>query len=346
MIIVLIDEAVSAGARLRPACEILELSCRTVQRWRTQGDDGGSDHRYGPKHKPKNKLSDKERNEVVRIANTPQNRDLSPKQIVPKLADEGTYIASESSFYRVLREEGQLSHRQPSRPAVNNKPQQYLATGPCQVLSWDITYLRSNVKGMFYYLYLFVDIWSRKIVGYAVHESESTDFAADLLFDVCLELGIDAEGVVLHSDNGSPMKGATMVATMHALGIVSSFSRPHVSDDNPYSESLFRTLKYRPEYPNKPFESLEQARQWVQWFIRWYNNEHLHSSIEFVTPADRHEGRDIDILASRREVYATAQQRHPERWSRHHRQWNRPVTVELNPDKVVDLTKSKSRAVA
>ena len=346
MILELIDEAVCAGARRKPACETSGLTCRTVERWRKQSNDGGTDHRYGPKHEPKNKLSAKERREVIRIANSAENRDLSPKQIVPKLADQGIYVASESTFYRVLREEGQMSHRQPSRAPVNSKPQQYIATGPSLVLSWDITYLRSNVKGMFYYLYLFEDIWSRKIVGYEVHEIESTDLAADLLLDICIELGIDADGVVLHSDNGSPMKGSTMVATMQALGVVPSFSRPHVSDDNPYSESLFRIMKYRPEYPSKPFESVEQARQWVEWFVRWYNNEHLHSSIGFVTPADRHEGRDNAILERRRKVYSAAQLRHPERWSRHHREWNRPVTVELNPDKIVDLTRSQSQVAA
>jgi transposase InsO family protein len=335
MIISLIDEAVASGARRWRACETVGLSCRTLERWRAQGGDS-DDRRHGPKRNPKNKLSDQERSNVLSIANSPEYRDLSPKQIVPQLADKSTYVASESTFYRILHEEGLMAHRQPSRPATH-KPRQYTATGAEQVLSWDITYLRGPVKGLFFYLYMFVDIWSRKILGWAVHETESTGLAAQLLSEICSRIGVDSKGVVLHSDNGSPMKGSTMLATIQALGLIPSFSRPHVSDDNPYSESIFRTMKYRPWYPLRPFASLAQAIRWVEEFVRWYNEKHLHSAIEFVTPNDRHSGADIAILDNRRKVYAAAQNRHPERWSRHHRQWNRPVIVTLNPDKVVKL---------
>lgn len=339
MIICLLDEAEASGARRFRACETVGLSCRTLERWRAQGSDG-DDRRNGPKRSPKNKLSDKERKQVLEIANAPEYRDLSPKQIVPKLADKSTYVASESTFYRILHEEGQMAHRQPYRPATH-KPRQYTATGPEQLLSWDITYLRGPVRGLFYFLYMFVDIWSRKIVGWAVHETESTEFAAQLLSEICSRIGVDPRGVVLHSDNGSPMKGSTMLATIQALGLIPSFSRPHVSDDNPYSESLFRTMKYRPWYPFRPFASIAQAIQWVENFVRWYNEQHLHSAIEFVTPNDRHSGADIAILDERRRLYASAQRRHPERWSRHHRQWKRPVIVTLNPDKLVKLSNDK-----
>jgi len=339
MIIFLIDEAVQSGARRRRACETVGLSCRSVERWRAQGTDG-DDGRHGPKKSPKNKLSNLEREKVLQMANTPEYRDLSPRQIVPLLADKSIYVASESSFYRILHQEGQMAHRQLSRPATH-KPRQYSATGPEQVLSWDITYLRGPVRGLFYYLYMFVDIWSRKIMGWAVHEMESTQLAAQLLSDICSRIGVEPRGVVLHADNGSAMKGSSMLATIQALGLIPSFSRPHVSDDNPFSESLFRTMKYRPWYPCKPFAVIAQAIQWVELFVRWYNQEHLHSAIGFVTPYDRHLGADIAILDNRRQVYATAQHRHPERWSRHHRQWRRPVIVTLNPDKVVKLTDGK-----
>lgn len=339
MIIYLIDEAVQSAARRRRACETVGLSCRTVERWREQGTDA-DDRRHGPKKSPKNKLSDLEREKVLQIANTHEYRELSPRQIVPLLADKSIYVASESSFYRILHEEGQMTHRQPSRPATH-KPRQYSATGPEQLLSWDITYLRGPVRGLFYYLYMFVDIWSRKIMGWAVHETESTQLAAQLLSAICSRIGVDSKGVVLHADNGSAMKGSTMLATIQALGLIPSFSRPHVSDDNPFSESLFRTMKYRPWYPCKPFATIAEAIQWVERFVRWYNEEHLHSAIGFVTPYDRHMGADIAILDNRRQVYAAAQHRHPERWSRHHRQWRRPVIVTLNPDKVVKLTNGK-----
>jgi transposase InsO family protein len=302
-----------------------------LQRWR-QHCDGGEDRRRGPKTAPGNKLTAFERARVLEIANSAEYRDLSPKQIVPLLADKGLFVASESSFYRILRQADELTHREPSRPRSRHKPRGYEANGPLQVWTWDITYLRSAVVGIYYYLYLFVDVWSRKIVGWRVEESESMEVSSELIRSICAELGIDPDGLVVHSDNGGPMKGSTMLATLERLGIIASFSRPSVSDDNPYSEALFRTLKYRPWYPSRPFESIEEARAWVASFVTWYNEEHLHSAIGFVTPQDRHTGRDEAILAKRREVYEEARQRHPERWSGHTRNWDRVEVVRLNPD--------------
>lgn len=328
MILEIVEEIAAKGVSLAAASKVIGLSARCIERWRRQG--GGEDQRRGPKSDPANKLSAKEREQVLKVANSPEYRDLPPKQIVPKLADAGTYLASESSFYRILGEEGQLTHRERSRPP-SPKPAEHVATGSYQVWSWDITYLRSALRGCFYYLYLTVDIWSRKIVGWRVEESESTDLAAMLFRRTCAELGIDPDGLVLHSDNGGPMKGSTMLATLQRLGVVASFSRPHVSDDNPYSESLFRTMKYRPNFPSKPFSSVEEARQWVAGFVSWYNTEHLHSGIGFVTPEDRHSGRDLLVLEQRRAVYARARRRNPERWIGAARSWSHPVEVVLNP---------------
>jgi putative transposase len=261
MISELIDEAVGSGARLDRACDTLGLTVRTVQRWRKQGRQG-FDRRFGPKTPPGNKLSPSEQQAVLDAVNRPEHRDLSPKQIVPRLADEGVYLASESTVYRILHQEDALHPRETSRPRSVARPREHVTTGPLECWSWDITYLRSAVRGAFYYLYLIEDIWSRKIVGWAVHEEESMDLSACLIDDVATRLGCDRTGLVLHSDNGGPMKGSTMLATLKRLGIVESFSRPHVSDDNPYSESLFRTLKYRPAYPRGAFESLAAARKW------------------------------------------------------------------------------------
>ena len=335
MILGLIDEAVSAGARLSRGCEILGLSERTIQRWRPLG--GGEDRRHGPNNAPPNKLPPEDRQRLLRIVNSPEFCDLSPKQIVPRLADQKIYVASESTIYRILREEAQLTHRQRSRPPVR-RPREQVATGPNQVWSWDITYLRSPVRGLFFYLYLILDIWSRKIVGAQVYPQESTQHAAELFDDSCL--GLDPQGLVLHSDNGGPMTGATMLATLQYLGVVASFSRPRVSDDNPYSEALFRTLKYRPEYPSQPFASLEEAQVWVEGFVRWYNTEHLHSALRFVTPDDRHEGRERDILEYRRRVYEAARRRHPERWAGPIRNWQPVEVVYLNPEKTENLKKA------
>jgi len=329
MIMELIDEAVAAGARQEPACEILGLSARTIQRWREEG--GGEDRRQGPDTEPANKLSTDERQELLAVVNSPKFRDLPPAQIVVRLADEQRYLASPSTIYRILREEQQLAHRERSRPASpRQKPREHVATGPCQVWSWDITYLPGPVRGRFFYLYLILDVWSRKIVGAEVHEHECSDLAAEVFTRACESLNEDPEGIVLHSDNGSPMKGATMLATLQALGVVTSFSRPRVSNDNPYSEALFRTLKYRPEYPRR-FDSLTAACSWVASFVRWYNTEHLHSAIRYVTPDDRHYGREEELLRKRRQVYEEARRRQPKRWTGPIRNWTPVATVYLNP---------------
>jgi putative transposase len=320
----------TAGARLKPACQEAGVDARTVQRWRAQ--EVGDDRRAGPLTEPANKLQEPERARVLEVANDPEYRDLSPKQIVPRLADDGIYVASESTFYRLLRAADQLRHRERSLPAVSRRPVELVATGPEQVWSWDITYLRSEVRGQFYYLYLVEDVWSRKIVGWEVYAEESMELAATLIQRICVAMGVNPDGLKLHSDNGGPMKGSTMLATLQRLGIVPSFSRPRVSDDNPFSEALFRTLKYRPEFPSKPFQSLQDARAWVAAFVAWYNNEHLHSAIGFVTPDDRHQGRDAAILAARQAVYQRAQRRHPERWTGDTRNWIAPPVVRLNPE--------------
>jgi transposase InsO family protein len=336
MILELIHEARNAGARLRPCCEVIELDVRTVQRWLEQGPDGGEDRREA-NCPPANKLSDEEREQVLAILTSPEFVDLSPNQIVPKLADMGIYLASESTCYRILREEKLDAHRGRARPPTRHRPDEHVANGPNQVWCWDITYLRSPIAGRFYYLYMFLDVWSRKIMGWTVLEEECSEAAANLFGQICDEHGLDTEGLVLHSDNGSPMKGATMLATMQKLGIVPSFSRPSVSDDNAFAEALFRTAKYRPSYPSGPFASLDAARAWVAEFVTWYNEEHQHSAIRFVTPSQRHDGHDAEILEHRDEVYARAKDNNPERWSGATRNWKPIEVVRLNPRRDIDM---------
>ena len=327
-----VNEAMQAGARQSAACEIIGISAKTLQRW--EQPDNAQDGRLDALHEPSTKLTQRECEQIIKVANEPDYAALSPSKIVPKLADEGRYIASESSFYRVLKAAKQLSHRLKAKPARSvTKPEALTASGPNQLYSWDITYLPTQVRGIFLYLYLVMDIYSRKVVGWQVYEEESSALAADLMTDICHREGVKRHCVTLHSDNGSPMKGATLLATLHKLGVVPSFSRPSVSNDNPYSESLFRTLKYRPEYPEDVFANLHGARSWVRWFVDWYNNEHLHSSIQFVTPAQRHAGRDADILARREQVYRDAKARHPQRWSGNTRNWKPVGDVHLNPEK-------------
>ncbi len=327
----MVGEAAEHGARRSKACEVLGISLRALQRWQKEPDEG--DQLAGPNSVPANSLSEAEKMLVVAVATSPQFRDLSPAQIVPILAEAGVYIASEASFYRILRQQRLLRHRSSARPARHSHPKEYVATAPNQVWSWDITYLKSSVKGKFYYLYLVVDIFSRMIVGWAIHEEESAELAGNLIVEACLKYGVDPNTLILHSDNGGPMKGATMLATLQWLGIVPSFSRPSVKDDNAFSEALFRTLKYRPEYPSAPFESLEEAQSWVTGFVQWYNFEHCHSGIRFLTPASRHYGEEESILKKRKDVYEEARKRNPIRWTRGTRNWERISEVRLNPSK-------------
>ena len=329
LILGLVDEATAGGARQDLACEALGVQARTMQRWRGIGI--GDDQRAGPLTTPGNKLTAEEQRRVLDVVNSPDYRDLSPKQIVPALADAGRYLASESTIYRLLRERRMLEHRGRAKPPRSTRPDELVATAANQVWSWDITYLQSPIRGQFLFLYLITDIFSRKVVGHAVHASESAEHAADLIAVACAAERVLRGQLVIHSDNGSPMKGATMLATLQKLGVVPSFSRPHVSDDNPYSEALFRTLKYRPEYPSGCFASIEAARQWVDLFVAWYNNTHFHSGIGFVAPSVRHSGDDAGVLAKRRVLYEAARIHNPARWSRHVHSWTRVGPVSLNP---------------
>lgn len=334
-IVALIDEAIANGASLDAACTVLGLSPRTLQRWRAPTGEINEDRRPDAvRPTPRNKLSEAERDEIVATCNAPEFASLPPSQIVPRLADQGTYIASESSMYRVLKEREQNHRRGRARPPSRSKPPaSFQAKGPCEVWSWDITWLPGPVVGTFFYLYLILDIFSRKIVGWEVYERETAEFAAQLLQRAVWAEGCLTSPLVLHADNGSPMKGATMKVTMERLGVEASFSRPRVSNDNPFSEALFRTCKYAPTWPTRGFASIEAARSWVAGFVGWYNTEHRHSAIRFVTPEQRHRGEDRALLASRHQVYELARAARPERWSGRTRNWNPVGAVWLNPER-------------
>lgn len=196
------------------------------------------------------------------------------------------------------------------------------------------------VKGTFYYLYLFSDLYDRSIVGWEVYEEESGEHASELVQRICLaQKRLTTEPLVLHSDNGSPMKAAIMLETLYRLGITPSNSRPRVSNDNPYAEALFKTFKYRPGYPVKGFESIEKAREWVALFEKWYNYEHHHSGIQYLTPSQMRSGEAEIILEKRRQVYEAAKAAHPERWNgRNTRDWSMPERVYLNPEVKVEVT--------
>lgn len=303
---------------------------RTIERW----ENNIKDKRKGSDRVVANKLNSKEREVILQVANSKAYCDLPPCKIVPSLADEGVYLASESTFYRILRAEKQLAHRSRAKMPKHNKPRECQADAPNQLWSWDITYLPTQIKGMYFYLYFIMDVYSRKVVGWSVHLSQSSEHAANLIKQACDDENIMQDQLILHSDNGSPMKGVSMMSMLEALGVTKSFSRPSVSNDNPYSESLFKTLKYHTKFPaTEKFKTIFDARTWCVQFVAWYNNTHKHSGLKFITPSQRHSGEDIPIMENRQKVYEQAKIRNPERWSGKTRNWELPMIVTLNPNK-------------
>ena len=332
-----IDTAHRSGARLDVACELAGISVRTLQRWKSGPGLVAGDRRPAAERPlPSHTLSDEERAEVLRVANEPRFADKPPARIVPMLADEGTYVASESTFLRILRQNSQMMHRGRAKaPRSGRPPSTHIATAPGQVWCWDMTYLPSDVAGRWFYLYLILDLYSRKVVGWEIHDTDNGDHAAHLVKRTALSEGIAAmeKRPVLHGDNGATLKATTVLAMLHWLGIKPSYSLPRVSDDNAFGESLFRTAKYRPEFPLKGFPDLAAARTWGAHFVQWYNIDHRHSGIQYVSPAQRHAGLDVQILKARHELYTQARARNPARWSRHTRNWAPIAAVTLNPER-------------
>ncbi len=332
-----IAAACAAGARLAPACRLAGIDLRSFQRWRAGDGQVQADRRpEATRPRPQHALSEAERARMVELANEPRFASTPPARIVPALADEGVYVASEASFHRVLRDHGQMRRRGRARPPRSaGPPSTHVATAPGQVWCWDVTFLPAQVQGRWFYLFLILDLYSRKIVGHEVHETDQAEHAAHLVRRTALAEGIHARAhcPVLHGDNGSSVKGTTVLAMLYWLGIAPSHSRPRVSDDNAYAEALFRTAKYRPDFPAAGFADLAGARQWAADFVHWYNHEHRHSGIRYVTPAQRHAGGDGPVLAARHALYQRARETNPRRWSGRTRDWTPVGAVTLNPER-------------
>jgi transposase InsO family protein len=338
-----VDEAVAAGARMWKALTIIGLSMRCLQRWR----DDDVDRRSTRVQQPHNALSEAERQQVLTVVNTPEFAALPPTQIVPILADRGLYLASERTMYRILQHQQQLTHRQSTRkPTERAKPTALIATQPNQVATWDITYLPSAIRGRYWYAYAVEDLFSRKAVAWQVYAAESQLHASDLIEDYIAREGIGKGQLTLHADNGSVMKGQTMYACLQRLDIRPSHSRPGVSNDNPFVESLFKTIKYRPTDPLVPFATLEEARAFMDRLMTWYNEEHRHSGIRYVTPSQRHAHDDVELLAKRHAVYQAARAAQPKRWSGQTRNWSRLSEIRLNPDRVETQRERESKRIA
>jgi len=253
--------------------------------------------------------------EVLDVLHSDRFVDMAPAEIYATLLDEGKYLASVSSMYRILRAAGEVKERRPQATHPARVRPELVATRPNQVWSWDITKLHGPAKWTYFYLYVIIDIYSRQVVGWMVAGRESSALAERLLADTIRKHGVDRDQLTIHADNGSSMASKPVALLLADLGVTKSHSRPHVSNDNPYSEAQFKTLKYRPDFPRQ-FGSLEDARGFCQRFFDWYNNAHRHSGIGFHTPADIHYGRALQRRAARARVLAAAYAAHPDRFIR------------------------------
>lgn len=311
-----------------PLCEALGVSRATAYRaW----------HREAfplepkPRPKPARALSDDERREVLDVLHEQRFRDQPPAEVFASLLDEERFLCSERTMYRILEAEDELKERrnQLTHPAYI-KPE-LLAECPNEVWSWDITKLRGPVKWTYYHLYAILDIFSRYVVGWMVAPRESATLAKQLIAETCRKQAITGEQLTLHADRGSSMRSKAVAMLLSDLGVTKTHSRPHVSNDNPFSESQFKTLKYRPEFPAR-FGSIQDARAFCVDFFQWYNAEHHHSALGLLTPEDVHYGRGPEIIAARQHVLDAAYAQHPERFVRKAPQAPQlPEAVWINP---------------
>lgn len=345
----LITAAHRAGARLEQACECLGLGFKTYQRW--QQDPEREDRRTkaaraqaAPRPRSKRALSEAERQKIASRFCSADVVDLSLPQAFYVLLDRGEYYGSLRTIYRVMEEQKLNAPRGRARaPHRAHRPSSFEATGPGQVWTWDITYLRNaKATGEFFYAYVIVDIFTRKIVHQAVYDADNETYAKEFLEKVFRQRGIKPRQQVLHSDNGAAMKAAGTLGVLAAYRVLASRSRPRVSNDNPYSESFFRTLKYtgRASYPIGGFHSLQEARDWLAHYVADYNGKRYLSGINYITPNDRDNGKEANILARRQKVIADARARHPERWIQNRILNCSPAgSVWLNPEKEISQEK-------
>lgn len=263
--------------------------------------------------KPPRALSPSEAQAVLNVLHEERFMDKAPYEVYAKLLDEGTYLCSISTIYRILRSNSEVRERRnQARHPVYKKPE-LIATAPNQVWSWDITKLLGPVKWTYYYLYVIMDIYSRYTVGWMIAKQETGTLAKELISQTCIRQGIEEEQLIIHSDRGTSMTSKTVALLLADLGVTKSLSRPHVSNDNPYSESQFKTLKYRPEFPQR-FGSIEDARAHCKEFFDWYNNGHYHSGLALMTPATVHHGKAQNCNNRRQIILSSAYIQHPERF--------------------------------
>jgi putative transposase len=260
-------------------------------------------------------LADDEKKTVLQVLHEPRFVDRAPAEIFAMLLDEGKYYCSVRTMYRYLNENGEVRERRDQLRHPEYVKPELMATAPNQLWSWDITKLKTYTKLVYLYLYVILDVFSRYVVGWMLAEHENAKLACRLVEETYDKQGVQPGQIALHSDRGSPMKSHSLAQLLATLDVEPSFSRPHVSDDNPYSESQFKTLKYHPGFPNR-FAGPQDGLQHCRTFFPWYNEDHRHSGIAYLTPSDVHHGRAAEVIARRQQVLDDAYRAHPERFPR------------------------------
>lgn len=302
-----IVEALGQQIGLQQACEALNVSRSRIYRARQ------SKVERAPRPTPAHALSATERTEVREVLNSERFQDQTPRQVYATLLDEGTYLCHWRTMYRVLEAHDEVRERRRVRQHPIYRKPELLATAPNQVWSWDITWLRGPHKLEKYPLYTVLDIYSRYVVGWMLADRESSELAKQLIAETACKQGIQMDQLTLHADNGAPMIGKPLSQLLIDLGITRSHSRPHTSNDNPFSEAQFKTMKYRPDYPDR-FASQCVALDWTRDFVDWYNHRHYHSGLNLLTPASVHYGEHQQVQQQRQQVMTVAYQAHPERF--------------------------------
>ena len=298
-----------------------------------------------PRPAPPRALSETERLAVSDLLDSERFQDAAPAEVYADLLDDGRYVCSVRTMYRILAEQDQVRERRNQRRHPNYQRPELLATGPNQVYTWDITKLRGPSKGVYYSLYVILDIYSRYVVGWMVAEHESAELAEQLIAETCAKQGVQRDQLTIHADNGAPMVAKSVAVSMADLGVRKSHSRPHTSDDNPFSEAQFKTLKYRPDYPDR-FGSLADARAWCRRFFGWYNDEHHHTALALLTPGDVHHGRAEAVREWWQATLQRAYLAHPERFVQGPpRPAPLPEAVWINPPRVRGRDDAEPRAV-
>ncbi len=330
-------ESLAGDVGVSAACQALGVPRSTLYRARKPSTE------LAPRPTPPRAMSTEEKAEVRDVLNSERFWDCAPREVYAALLDEGVYYCYWRTMYLILTEYSEVCERRNQRRHPSSTRPELRATGPNQLWSWDVTYLRGP-KGIFYYLYMIIDVYSRYIAGWLIANRESAELAEQLIAETCAKEGIKPEQLTLHADRGSPMRSKTVAQLLIALSVAKSHSRPRTPTDNPYSEAQFKTMKYRPDYP-KEFSTMKHARGWAREFVQWYNHEHHHTGLALMTPAVVHHGQVEQVLQQRQQVLDAAYAAHPERFVR-----GKPTPLKL-PDvvwinepqsvhQVIDLTGS------